>query len=507
MKRLIWSAFALSLTLIPCLGFTQTEAIDDFLGIESEVMPDLEGPQKFTPSELYDKPELNVEEKTAIMDKEPLKGQEHSIIPWRGLDPEGFLNIDYWLTDRALKDKTADWKIRLRDQRHMELMGKVLKCVGTCPVFRSVEKANVEHLSRILEGDEFRTDKDSYAWVYLMDGTLLRLGADTSVSFHEMIISDKEIFFLFRLNRGHVYWHPRSSAEVKVDSKPETDTIFLPLMMRVANLEWYERKRFSSQNDREHLNEIMELRDLAIKDHNTRLNAMKKSNNEAIEKFNRKGLITRIMMVTPNVTVTAENLSVNVIHVTGGKSWFRKSEGEGSMTVDLRGYTKTTTLVENPEVWQEVEPTGRSISTAGIVSELDVAELISKRIPTIELAREMWLEKFTLPIFGDMGEQKKLGIEHGYRLWTEDDLKKRQEFLSEYSRRMETTHLRSVENLLVKLEAAGETPRRELNSDIYQKALNHYLLGLKTRYTQKKMRVRELNELEYYVYLLRNGKL
>lgn len=507
MKRLIWSAFALSLTLIPSLGFTQTESIDDFLGIESEVMPDLEGPQKFTPSELYDKPELNVEEKVVILDKEPLKGQEHSIIPWKGIDPEGFLNIEFWMTDRQLKDVTPDWKIRLRDQRHMELMGKVLKCVGTCPVYRSVDKAKVEYLSRIQEGDEFRTEKDSYAWIYLMDGTLLRLGAETSVSFHEMIVSPKEIFFVFRLNHGHVFWHPRSTAEVKPESKPETDTIFLPLMLREANLEWYERKRFSEQKDREHLSEVMEQNELAIMEQTGRLNALKKSNTEAIAKFNRSDVVSKVMVVAPNVSLFASGASFNMIHVTGGKTWFRKSAGDGMLSVDLRGYSKTTTLIENDQAWQEVEATGRVISTASALGELDVAELITKRIPTLELAREMWLEKFTLPILGHLDQQKKLGIEHGYRLWTEEELKKRQEFLTEYCRRLETTNLRSVENLLTKLEAAGETPRRELTSDIYQKALNHYLLGLKSRYTQKRMRVRELNELEYYVYLLRNGKL
>ena len=141
------------------------------------------------------------------------------------------------------------------------------------------------------------------------------------------------------------------------------------------------------------------------------------------------------------------------------------------------------------------------------VGELDVAELLTKRIPTIELARELWFDKFSLQIFGDLDQQKKLGVDHGYRLWTAEDLKKRLAFLTESSRRLETTNLRSVENLMVKLEAAGEKPRRELTADIYQKALNHYLLGLKTRYTQKRMRVREMNELEYYVWLLRNGRL
>lgn len=507
MKRLIWSAFALSLTLLPSLSFTQTESIDDFLGLESEILPDLEGPQRFTPTELHEKPDWKVEEKNVVLDKEPLKGQGYSIIPWKGINPEGFLNIDYWMTDRALKDVTPDWKIRLRDQRHSELMGKVLKCVGSCPVFRGTEKAKVEHLSRILEGDEFKTEKDSYAWIYLMDGTLVRIGAESSVSFNEMLVSPKEIFYVLRLNFGHVYWHPRTTAEVTPEFKPETDAVFLPLMLRETNLEWFERKRFSSQDDRLHLNEVMELKDLAIKDQVALLNEMKKKNNEAVEKSKKSDVLTRVMMVAPNVTLTAEKFSFNMIHVTGGKTWFRKTSGEGTPQVELRGYLKTATPIDQVEAWSEVEPNGRSLTVAGPNGMIDVAELLTKRIQTIELARETWMEKFTLPILADLDQQKQLGIEHGYRLWEEADLKKRQEFLSEYTRRVETTNLRSVENYLVRLENAGEAPRRELAPDIYQKALNHYLLGLKTRYTQKKMRVRELNDLEYYVWLLRNGKI
>ncbi|MFL5784515.1 MAG: hypothetical protein ACJ76H_07905 [Bacteriovoracaceae bacterium] len=507
MKRLIWSAFALSLTLVPWVARTQTESIDDFLGIESEVLPDLEGPQRFTPTELHESTEWQVVEKEVILDKEPLKGQGYSIIPWKGIDPEGFLSIDHWLNDRQIKDQTPDWKMRVRDQSHLELIGKVLKCVGTCPVFRGMDKADVEHMSRILEGDEFRTKKDSYAWIYLMDGSLVRLGAETSVSFHEMIVSPGEIFYLMRLNHGHIYFHPRDPETAKTEFHPETDSIFLPLMLREANLEWYERKRFASQNDRGHLDEIMELKDLAIKEQVERLNTLKTKNNEALGKMQRSNLVTKVMVFAPNVTVTGTGASFNMIHIIGEKSWFRRSDGKGTLTMELRGYQNTVVPVENPDVWSEVEPMGRMVTTALPTGELDVAELLTKRIQTIELAREMWFEQFTLPMIADIGDQKKLGIEHGYRLWEDADVKKRQEFLNEYTRRVETTHLRSVENLLVKMEEAGEKPRKNLSSEIYEKALNHYLLGLKKQYTQKKMRVRETNDLEYYVYLLRNGKL
>lgn len=510
MRRLILSAFALSLTLIPWMGHTQTESVDDFLGLESEVLPDLEGPQRFTPDKLHEKSDWQVNEnQKVILDKEPMKGQGHSIIPWKGIDPDEFLSIGTWLRGRKIKDVTPDWQIRLRDQRHLELVGKVLKCVGSCPVFRGTEKANVEYLSRIVEGDEFRTEKDSYAWVYLMDGTLIRLGAESSISFHEMLVSTQEIFYLFRLNQGHAFVHPRNREDVSPEFQPETDAIFLPLMLRESNLEWFERKRFSSQTDREHLNEIMELKDLAIKDQVARLNALKKSNNDSIEKFQRANLTTKVMVVAPNVSVSSAGVSFNIIHVPGEKTWFKKTSGNGTLTMELRGYKgdETKVTVENPDAWNEVEPTGRVSMISAPKGELDVAELITKRIQTIELARELWMEKFTLPFFAVIDQEKKLGVEQGYRLWSATDLSKRQEFLTEYTRRVETTNLRSVENLLTRLEAAGESPRRELSSALYEKALNHYLLGLKARYTQKKMRIREMNELQYYVWLLRNGKI
>ncbi len=507
MKRLILSAFALSLTLIPWVGYTQTEAIDDFLGLETEVMPDLEGPQRFTPPELHEKNDWKVDEKEVVMDKEPLKGQGHSIIPWKDISPENFLNIEHWISDRNLKDVTPDWKIRLRDQRHLELIGKVLKCVGVCPVYRGVEKANVEHLSRIVEGDEFHTEKDSYAWVYLMDGSLIRIGAESSVSFHEILISSKEIFYLLRLNHGHVYWHPRYAEAEPKEFRPETDTIFLPLMLREANMEWYERKRFGMQNDREHLDEVMELRDLAIADQLSKLNELKTRNNETIEKSKQKELVTKVMVVAPNVTVSTTKSSFNFIHVPGGKSWFKRSRGEADLVVETRGYSVNASKWDDPDNWTEVESNGRSISRNVLLGELSVAELLSKRISTIEFAREVWLKKFGLPVITSIDDQKKLAVDHGYRFWNETSLNKRQEFLWEYTRRMETSHLRSVENLMQKLAASGEEKRPALTNALYQKALNHYLFGLKKLYTQKRMRIREMNELEYYVWLLKNGKI
>jgi hypothetical protein len=47
-----------------------------------------------------------------------------------------------------------------------------------------------------------------------------------------------------------------------------------------------------------------------------------------------------------------------------------------------------------------------------------------------------------------------LARDFGYSLWG-DEMSRRFDFLVEYTRRIETTNLRSLENLLVKLENTG----------------------------------------------------
>jgi hypothetical protein len=67
--------------------------------------------------------------------------------------------------------------------------------------------------------------------------------------------------------------------------------------------------------------------------------------------------------------------------------------------------------------------------------------------------------------------------------------------------------LKSIENLMVKLEANGKILAKAPTDAAYKASLNHYLLGLKNRYSDKKMQVREMNDLQYYVWILKNGKL
>lgn len=502
MKIPFWSAFAMSLIIFSTPVLAQSESLDDFAGLESELKPELRGHQNFSPRNLHGAEGWNVKAIDMGVDAiKPNKGHSYSLMDWK----EGhkrLLSIDEWLVERDLKDKAATIRFDLRDKRQHEHVGKVLQCRGTCEVYRGLHKARVQHLSRINEGDELKTDADSVAWIYLMDGSLVRLGPLSAVSFQEMNISKNEIFHMLRIHQGHIFWHPRSKEEFPVELSPETDAISLPLLVRNANQTHFERILFQSQIDAKRSEESANLEDTAITEQIKKINELKSENNKA------SAPETRVMMIAPNGSLVAKQTSFDLVHVPGGKSYFKKrhsSEGH-SLAVHLRGYTKPEPILMAEESWHEIDPTGRSsIKVEPVIGPLDVTELLTRRIKSLELAREIWFQSYTVPILRTLNNPKQLALDHGYILWG-DELERRIQFLTEYSRRIETTNLKSMENLLKKLEANGEIQPKEISDNHYRSALSYYLRGLKNRYTNKRMQLREMNDLQYYVWILRHGK-
>ncbi len=502
MKKLFWSTFAMSLILSCWIAQADTD-VDNFLSLEEEVLPAFEGPQKFTTPKLHQNAEWRVLKKDVVLDKEPLKGQKHSMIQWSSLDPIEWLDIHRWLVESEIKDKNPEWRLRQRDENQLELVGKVLSCSGECTIYRGTMGVPGQHLSRLVEGDEFRTGKDSLAWIYLMDGTMVKVSPETSLSIQEINLSQKEIFFLVRLNEGHIFWHPRNQATYAEELAPETDTMSLPLMIREANQEYFERMVFQSGHNA-HLSEFLDVEEKAGALQMAELNRLKGVHNNLLK------IPTKVMMVSPNASLVSSLNSFDMVYIQGGKSYFKK-RGESTLgeefALHLRGYTNTEAYPLQETDWYSVESNGRAFERLEATPrELQLIELLTKRIKTIELAREIWIRDFTLPMIADLGDAKSLSIHHGYTLW-DKELSRRQDFLSEYTRRIETTNLRSLENLLLKYEKNERPVMRELTESFYVAPLKDYLMSLKKRYSNQAIVVREMNDLQYYVWILKHAKL
>jgi hypothetical protein len=428
------------------------------------------------------------------------KGQRRSLIKWENLDPDEWSDIQRWINERTLKDEIPDWKLRLRQGHQVQGLGRILHCQGECEVHRAHLKISPQYLSRIQEGDELRTGVNSSGWLFLFDGTLLRIGPKSSVTLQEISWSDKEVLHLIRLNQGHVFWHPRENGDHPKDFSPQTDAISLPIRLREANQQWFERNVYQDQSDQLRQLEIGSLEEKAINLQIQKINQLRQLRSQ------NPLPASKVMMVAPNATIVAHNQSLDFLYYPGGRAFFR-ARSSGELKLSLRGYLDTDIHLVSEMNWFEVDPVGRQWKKIqNPEGKLEITELITRRIRTMELARELWINNYTIPIVNDLANPQKMAQDHGILTWPGAQQLERYNFLQEYTRRIETTQLRSLQNLLTKMGHEGDKFSKELNDDHYQAAIKSYLLQLKQRYGDTQQRVREMSDLEYYAWILRHGK-
>lgn len=475
---------------------------------EALLFKEIEGPQRFTSKDFHQKTDWKVEEKQAIVDTQPLKGQTFSTIDWEGQDPKQWLDIDRWLADRAAKDSTPDWKIRIRLNTHKELIGKVLKCVGTCQSFRGIKPISIRHLSQIKEGDEIQTGKDSNLWIYLMDGSLIRLSPETSVSFNEINISKSEFFYQLRLNQGHFYWHRRVNEAVPLNAAPQTDQVSLPLMVREANIDFYEREVYQKQDDLQRFLTMTEGNSKANEKLFEKINEFKIAHKDKMKAFNG-----HVLVVSPNFSLDVMNTSFDAFYVPNDRGYFKRRDDIVSseeiprqFKLLFRGYGNESVEDITHSNWVVMDAEGKShAESSEPLPHLSILELVTKRIASLELAAEIWLGKYSMPVIESIADESKLAQVYGYRLWGED-LTQRLSFLHEYTRRVETTNLKSLDRLAKELSAKGEFRPLIIDEKFYVKALETYVKSMKHQSNEKAQQRRLMNDLQFYAWILKHDK-
>ncbi len=481
---------------------------EDLSPEEQVLFKEIEGPQRFTSKDFHQKQDWKVEEKAAIIDTKPLKGQGHSTTDWENQDPKEWLDIDRWLANRSIKDANPDWKIRIRLNSHKELVGKVLKCVGTCQNFRGIRPVSIRHLSQIKEGDEIQTGKDSNLWIYLINGNLVRLSPETSVSFNEINLSKNEIFFELRINQGHIYWHQRVNEKIPFNAAPQTDQVSLPLMVREANIEFFERQIYQKEDELQRFISMTENGSKANEKLFEKINEYKSTHQELMNKYK-----THVFVVAPNFSLDVINTSFDAVYSPNEKGYLKRRDDivvnenlERRFNLHYRGYKNTSTEEIIDSRWVEMSSDGKSRSVLDEATpHLSIIELLTKRIFSIELASEIWLEKYSLPVLKAISNEAVLAQDHGYRLWG-SELNERISFLYEYTRRVETTNLKSVDRLAKELSLKGEFKPLIIDEKFYVKALESYVRSIKQQSTQNVQQRRVMNDLQFYAWILKNDK-
>ena len=408
-------------------------------------------------------------------DKYTYKNQKASSFSWDyDVPAKEFLSVTNWIKDTDLKSELPEWEKTYRARKNREVVGRFFQCVGTCHVEGSVGFYNPSYRSTIYEGDDIQTLGDSYAWIFLLDGTMVRLSPDSSITINEINLSKNENFFVGRINVGNVLWMSRLDKTLIEHNFRETDALFFPLNLYEAN---------PAQEVKPYLEDNLIL---IAEEKMTTLNHIKKLNT-LIEENNRNlvnGKKSFAFLALPNITLMGYEPVIEAVVLLGGKSFFRKrsfieqefkllnDEKESELQYQLRGYENKKLTTLDSFAWMEVDPKGRSVQEIYDSFWLDMSSFITKRIPSIMMAREYLLRRYSSFMFQKEYDQLSLAKKEGYRLWEKSELDERLDFLKEYSRRMETTNLLSSSHFTERMKQRGQPlVSTEYSDFFFRKAL------------------------------------
>jgi len=441
-------------------------------------------------------------------DIQPYKGQANSLIDWKSLDPNEWLDISYWKLTREARDTYEDWKIRLRDSSHRETVGKIIQCLGQCISSRETGSTPITSGSKIIEGDEIVTEKDSAAWIYLVDGSIVRLSSESSFSIFEINIIKKKVFFNMRLNSGHLYFQHRRLGKYKTIDLAQTDLSMFPLLIKEANREHFMRSDHQLLDDQNQMTYVLEENPGYVTQYK-HLNKELKSNADRLMEWE-----SEIFLFTPNASFILKNpifhvfyeaLSDTKIYLTDKIEEFEPSELEKRETkamVSFRGYRNEKASELKLDQWYGIDSEGKTLSKVfDMDNKIKPINHFIKRIPSIHIAREIFLEKNSQFLFNDF-DKEKLAINYGYRLWdASKEHRPRLKFLISYVRRSETTNLRSMNKLFAKdLKIHGFDKR------YYMRSVTDSIAALKSLRDYNREVVKELTEAEYYLWTLKYGQ-
>ena len=433
------------------------------------------------------------------------KNHKNSMINWNTVNSERWLSLNSWKRDRELKDSISNWNNSIREVDLIEDIGTVLDCVGECQVSRG-DSGGIffsHYKSRLKEGDEVKTGKNSYLWIQLLDGTMVRLSPETSISFIEMNCSKEKIYFYARVNFGQIRWMPRSKKTFSVKILPETDLIFFPLSEKRAHV----NINPNYNSDPDDLGQFL----FKIKDHSLKfkkLNELIKNNNKVINSFRHDALL-----VTPNSSVHIRDQIVDLIVVENSSSYIRVSSDETYYNSSIENHSFVSLRNEefkkepiSTDQWYHIDRSGKELTEFSEGENLfKISLFLLRRTPTIFIARELLLSLLLKEDLTPVIIAKKFGI----RLWDinfTNEMKLRSSFLDTFSNKIEVNNLREREKLIKKIEARGSHFLTGLYSDKYFiTAMNKYLLFRKQRLGAQSVEEQVLNSSKKTLWKELNG--
>lgn len=412
------------------------------------------------------------------------KGDRGKIKSWENLSIGSFLSFKEWKEDSDMQDQVTGSKALVKERDHRETVGRIYQCVGSCRIDRGDGFFNGSPRTGIIEGDEIQTVGDSYAWIFLFDGTMVRLSPHSSITFNELNIGVSENFLNARVNAGNVLWLSRSPRMLESKDLRETDVIFFPYS-EYESLPLSEKKMYDENN----LFELITPPKSKLFQYIS-LNKMIMENNS---KFPIKP--TYAFIVMPNATIMGYSPNVEMVSLLGGKSYVKlrsketlglekNDDPQSDIQIQLRGFDDKELKKLEADTWIEIDDKGKSFSHASDTYWLMMGEFMTRRIPSILIGREIYMKEYSEFAFRTTYDSESLAKNDGYLLWgklvpeegtPKSNLQLRLEFLKEYFRRIETSNLVTSSRFRERMKDRNEEVQSmEYGRYFFITALNRY---------------------------------
>lgn len=406
-----------------------------------------------------------------------------SLIDWKRLSPERWLDFKTWKKNLYLKEADVKWREKLSDALTVETAGIVLQCLNKCTSYTGEGSAQAFYGSRLEEGSQYVTGQDSAAWVMLRDGSLLRLSADTSVTFLEVNRLADRVFHLLRLNYGHVYIESRQQRilekkqeqdleQEQLSYRADTDLGMYPLLEIRAN-----RENYLERTD-------LQARFAGVKKQGETLNEMLAQANGPAD-FRSEWFV-----FTANANLKAYNFSGHLFYEPlAGLAIYHQSSDQAGARLHLRSEHETPRQID-PQNWYRVNAEGSELARQDLKGG-EAALYFVKRIQTVRLASELLFKRH----FEDSNS----------RIWKEDEFTERMGFLNQWVQESELAQLKRLKQRAAAKDFSSATDELVFEGKYYEESLRRSGLALKSIpfYTQE---VVSMNRTQYYLWILEHAK-
>ncbi len=424
------------------------------------------------------------------------KNEKKSAIDWAELEEKQWLDLSKWKQELKWKEKIGNWRLYNQEMEMVEPVGYLLRCVGQCRIHRGTRKEifSPRFRSKILERDDFETFSDSYAFIYLLNGTMLRLAPNTSISLNEFNINKHGSFLYARVNHGQILSIPRVDEPFTVQSMRETDIIFYPLSCHKAHVSVDETKRFSDDDLYEY----------------TLLKRKHEKKYSYLNNFIEKNKITvpeqkhTTLFTSANGNVLSTNTVLDFIVLQNSTSYIRSRSGEGLYydkspefavshfyshnSVEEEDIRETSEELESGK-WYEVKDERRELlGYPEGQKRFYMPSLVSRRMPSIFIARELFIRKYSQFLFEPSMTKRLMATKYSLRLWdswdSEGDSDLSLNFLLGYSKMVELKNFDEKKKLFKRIGSRKETITvGHYDESYYNTALRLYLFAQKGRHS------------------------